>query len=115
MGENKMAKFQFFGSVSADTMHPRHLIPAFIGVLETLDNERAAAIQSEVDQVIGNGGYDDLSDDDQETIAYILDDLFDVLDKHAPDGYYFGAVEGDGCNYGFWHVEDQARNYELMG
>lgn len=32
--------------------------------------------------------------------------LFDILDSIAPDGCYFGAIEGDGSCYGFWPCED---------
>lgn len=33
---------------------------------------------------------------------YLLDELFDMLDSIAPDGYYFGAHIGDGADYGWW-------------
>ena len=32
--------------------------------------------------------------------------LFDILDSVAPEGCYFGALEGDGSCYGFWPCED---------
>ena len=32
--------------------------------------------------------------------------LFDILDSIAPEGCYFGAIEGDGSCYGFWPCED---------
>lgn len=35
-----------------------------------------------------------------------LQDLFDILDSIAPEGCYFGALEGDGSCYGFWPCED---------
>ena len=33
-------------------------------------------------------------------------ELFDILDSIAPEGCYFGALEGDGSCYGFWLCED---------
>ena len=29
-----------------------------------------------------------------------------TLNEYAPDGYYFGALEGDGACFGFWKLSD---------
>lgn len=43
--------------------------------------------------------------------SYIVDELADELDKIAPEGYYFGASEGDGACFGFWSVDpDESKN-----
>ena len=38
-------------------------------------------------------------------MSEIVNDLMDALNEYAPDGYYFGAIEGDGSDFGFWQDE----------
>jgi len=41
-----------------------------------------------------------------ETRGYVIDELFDLLNDVAPPGYYFGSLEGDGADFGFWPVPE---------
>ena len=45
-------------------------------------------------------------DREQETASEIVNDLMDALNEYAPNGYYFGSIEGDGSDFGFWADED---------
>lgn len=36
-----------------------------------------------------------------------LASLFDALESIAPDGTYFGSIEGDGADFGFWPLESE--------
>jgi len=36
----------------------------------------------------------------------ILDELFDALNDIAPEGMHFGALEGDGSDFGFWYTHE---------
>ena len=40
-----------------------------------------------------------------EYVTDVINDLMDALNEYAPDGYYFGAIEGDGSDFGFWQDE----------
>lgn len=35
--------------------------------------------------------------------TFLIDELFDEMNSHAPEGYYFGA-HGDGADFGYWEV-----------
>jgi hypothetical protein len=37
---------------------------------------------------------------------WVLEQLFDLLNKDLPDGLYFGAHPGDGSDFGYWGVEE---------
>lgn len=45
-----------------------------------------------------------LNKEGEETEEFIdvINDVFDVLNEYAPEGYYFGTLEGDGACFGFW-------------
>jgi hypothetical protein len=36
----------------------------------------------------------------------IIADMMDALNDLAPAGYYFGAHEGDGSDFGFWPLSE---------
>lgn len=86
-------------SVSHGTMHPKHLIPVFLDVLKTYAPEKYNAYVKENPEVLDLDGIDD------ETLGYVVEELFDKLNEIAPDGTYFGSHPGDGSDYGFWSVD----------
>jgi len=77
-------------TVSEGTMRNADLIPALVAALEEL------GIRYRVPKKL---------DLDSERASEITHELFDILDKHAPPGFYFGAHEGDGAHYGFWRYD----------
>ncbi len=48
-----------------------------------------------------------LQDAENELGSQIVSELFDALDELAPEGMYFGAIEGDGSDFGFWNIEQE--------
>lgn len=97
------------GSVSHGTMNPEHLIPAFVSVLvdEFNDTELPSALSRHWPQVYAvlydDGDWDDV-DNTEEDLC--LSELFDRLDTHSPEHFYFGSHPGDGSDYGFWRMEN---------
>ena len=91
-----------FGSVSSGTMRPEDLIPTFASELDALRNHTSRTHRSLVAaarnlKINADGYYKD-----EDGAREILSDLFTALQDYAPDYAYFGAVEGDGADFGFW-------------
>lgn len=84
------------GTVSFGTHRPQDLIPRFERFLEGLDDEQICRVphQAQVDD-------DDPWWDTDEPHGLLVE-LMDALYDHAPAGAYFGAIDGDGADYGFW-------------
>ena len=91
-----------YGTISHGTLDPQDLIPAFLEALEPLDIVRAAAIRAQVP--VGTGPYD-LDWWYSEECQWVLEDLTTALEESAPEGHYFGTLEGDGSDFGFWPLD----------
>lgn len=96
-----MARKAQIGTVSYGTLRPEDLIPAFFYELEALAPDKALALFNAHGCIDANDGYD------TEDADYLLEDLFEALDDLAPEGCYFGAIEGDGADFGFWPCDDE--------
>lgn len=90
------------GSVSWGTHLPSDLIPRFLHKLAQLDEGKAAALRAELPEGVERGD----PYWESEEAHWLLEELFVVLDEYAPDGFYFGASEGDGTDFGFWPLDD---------
>ena len=92
-------------SLSHATMRNEHLIPAFAEFLENnFPHEYKTLLAG-----YGNEDYYyilEFGNYETETAFWLLESLFDVLNEVAPTGFYFGAHQGDGSDYGFWEVYD---------
>ncbi len=93
------------GTISHGTMRNEDLIPCFLDELTSLDKDAAGKIEIDFPE------YESAEEDDEfweETASWMLEALFDALNEHAPAFCYFGALEGDGSDYGFWPMLDAA-------
>lgn len=87
------------GVVSEGTLNPDHLIPIFERVLREIDPDLVAEVKRRAYQ-------DGYSWEPSDKIEY-LDGLVTALEYKAPEGYYFGTVEGDGACFGFFEEDEE--------
>lgn len=87
--------------ISSGTLQPADLVPAYLSALKEI---APVAYQ----RVVSSGcGFSASYEWWQSDAAYgLLETLSDALSEHAPDGYYFGAHEGDSACFGFWPCDD---------
>ena len=95
------------GTVSHGTLREQDLVPAFLSVLEEHASEAHERITDQYPNVIEALRRDPDGIVDWDPVHWLMEDLVDALDEAAPDGYWFGAHEGDGADFGFWEIEDQ--------
>ena len=126
---NPTPSYAPLGTVSHDTMRACDLISTFISELAYFDKVTATKYDKEVASHLwydSDLGGDDLTPYDSdshpfwqsESASDLLSELFDALNTYAPPFAYFGAHEGDGCDYGFWiaweSLDDATYDGELL-
>ena len=81
------------GTLINGTLRNEDLLDAFAGELELLDPGywNSPVMRSVV-----------LADSGGEAASDMIQWLIDALNEHAPPHTYFGSVEGDGADFGFW-------------
>ena len=95
------------GTIIHGTHRPQDLIPAFSEALSLVDP--TGYVQWSTSAPFGIVPAYALEDDgadwwQSEDCQHTLETLFDSLDTAAPEGFYFGAHEADGSDFGFWQV-----------
>jgi len=110
---NKMAQFQL-GSVSTGTLRTEDLIPAFMSALDRLGKELPGDLEclsrleyidvTTIPQIADNVSVIDDDDDywNSEEAGWDMESLTQALEECCPPFVYFGAIEGDGADFGFW-------------
>lgn len=95
--------------VSDGTLKPEDLIPKFLNALKH-DETAHSKFLKDNPEILEIQSWDDVDD---ETKSMLVDELTDALNDIAPDGYFFGASDGDGACFGFWQVDpDESKQPE---
>jgi len=94
------------GTVIAGTLRNEDLLNAFIGEVEYL-------MAGYLDQSIAQTYYEaqeilykyetDATEVDESIASELVNELQDALNEYAPEGMYFGTLEGDGADFGWWY------------
>ena len=98
---NKLSSDFCSYTVSSGTLRLEDLIPLFYDFLTRHTPEAIPADLAYSGKEVDGDPYFDT-----EEAALDMDVLSDAMDAIAPDGCYFGALEGDGAALGFWEVID---------
>ena len=111
------------GSISHGTLRTEDLLEAFADVLNSLDKTNPLIAEA-LDLIAIGDKWNDHDEptidwtDDQEESAFILvnESLPDALQELCPPFIYFGTLEGDGSDFGFWpDIESLEEDLEYNG
>jgi hypothetical protein len=100
-----VARYASVGTVSSGTMRDDDLIDAFTSELEYQLKRQSRRFKRGAMRKLLRECYhwQAQHDTDQaEDGSDLVTELFDALETFAPPYGYFGAVDGDGADYGFW-------------
>ena len=99
------------GTLIHATLRNEDLLPAFRNELHNLSEgqhplvelfDRTVETEPWLDWYSVDIRLADIAPEDQEYASELVNDLMDALNEYAPDGCYFGSIEGDGSDFGFW-------------
>lgn len=102
------------GSISHGTLKPDDLLEAFGWELQHISaDERHQALAREARELAHTYAFADTDETEYEAVleradraSEIINALSDALEELAPAYCYFGTLEGDGSDFGFWPDRD---------
>lgn len=98
------------GTVIHGTLKSADLLRAFSEELENISKNSQdpkysnliKEAQTLLQTIDPEDSLDLIPEDNQEQASEVINDLIDALNDHAPEGYYFGTLEGDASDFGWW-------------
>jgi hypothetical protein len=98
--------------VSTGTLRIEDLLVRYWQTAEQLGAELCTVLPA-LQQLVGEDSRE--SDWDDEMACGCLLQLGGILQDLAPNGFFFGASEGDGACFGFWLTDDWCEVMEVLG
>ena len=93
------------GTIIHGTLRNEDVIPAlynYLSAMDSIDPEYPKVLDDLTTEV------DRIADWDSDETSEIALGLFDAIDQFLPEGFYCGALPGDGSDFGIWrHEEDE--------
>ena len=106
------------GSISTGTLHPADLLDAFAYELQRYaePNSYYSDICRDVRYTLNGLDRDEIAEN--KRAQGLVGELQDALSELAPPYTYFGTLDGDSADFGFWpdleSLEEDARSGELL-
>ena len=89
------------GSISTGTLRTSDLLICFANELDWMRGNDDATKQVDNLPTVNEGDETEI-DENSDAATELLQAFFEQLDYLAPPYCYFGAIEGDGSDFGFW-------------
>lgn len=103
------------GTVIHGTHREEDIIPACMHLLFALDRDRARQLWQKEPKLLEalcdkEAGIENDWWQTEDCFLFMAEDLFDIMQEYAPEGYYFGSHIGDGSDFGYWQNEDEDKD-----
>ena len=92
------------GTVIHGTLRDEDLLPAFADELARVSMERFDSLAEVWTELKDDNdlSIDGIIEHVGENVGDLIHDLMDALQEYAPVHVYFGAIDGDGSDFGWW-------------
>jgi hypothetical protein len=89
--------------VSSGTLRAQDLLPKFLDLADVVAPGRRINLRAD-EHALEDESHSWWDSDDCASL--LNEELPDLLNEHAPEGFCFGSHEGDGACFGFWSFQD---------
>ena len=110
MSKTAKGRYANIGSVSYGTLKDEELVDAFASELAALYKYTGTKVPPHVKEMLATISQLDEIDYEDGDAGDLVGELMQELEHFAPPFCYFGSLEGDGADFGFWISPDAIRD-----